>query len=46
MIALSFLSGVACGYLIARPDKAAALVARARAWNAERLARRRAAAKV
>lgn len=42
MTVLSFLFGVACGYLIARPDKAAAIVARVRAWNAERLERRRA----
>lgn len=42
MIVLAFVLGVACGYLIARPDKAAAIVARVREWNAERLKRRRA----
>jgi len=42
MLALAFLSGVACGYLAAKPEKAIAIVARVRAWNAERLARRRA----
>jgi hypothetical protein len=42
MIVFSFISGVICGYLIAKPDKAAAIVVRVRAWNTERLARRRA----
>lgn len=42
MLIFAFLSGFACGYLVAKPEKAAAIVARVRAWNAERLARRRA----
>lgn len=42
MLVLAFISGVVCGYVAAKPEKAAAAIARVRAWNAERLARRRA----
>lgn len=44
MIVFAFISGIVCGYLIAKPDKAVAIVVRVRAWNTERLARRRAPA--